>query len=114
VIPSPKVILIYASNVGLDSSVGIATRYGVKGPGIESHWGRNFQSPSRPTLEPIQPLYNGCRVISEDKRPGRGVHHLPPSSAEVKARVELGLYSTSGSSWQVIGLIYFFYFTSVH
>ena len=36
------------------------------------------------------------------KRPGRGVDHLPPSSAEVEGRVELYLYSPSGSSWPVI------------
>ena len=27
---------------GRDSSVGIATRYGLDGPGIESRWGRDF------------------------------------------------------------------------
>ena len=31
------------------------------------------------------------------KRPGRGVDHPPPSSAEVKERVELYLYSPSGA-----------------
>ena len=36
------------------------------------------------------------------KRPTRGVYHPPPSSAEVKERVELYLYSPSGSSWLVI------------
>jgi len=37
------------------------------------------------------------------KRPGRGVDHPLPSSAEIKERVELYLYSTSGLSWPVIG-----------
>jgi len=37
------------------------------------------------------------------KRPGHGVDHPPQSSAEVKERVELYLYSTSGPSWPVIG-----------
>jgi hypothetical protein len=37
------------------------------------------------------------------KRPGRGVDHPPPSSAEVKERVELYLYTTSGPSWPVLG-----------
>jgi hypothetical protein len=36
------------------------------------------------------------------KRPGNGVDHPPPSSAEVKERVELYLYSPSGSSWPVL------------
>ena len=31
--------------VGQDSSVGIATRYGMDGPGIESQWGRVFPRP---------------------------------------------------------------------
>jgi hypothetical protein len=37
-----------------DSSVGIATRYGLDGPGIESRWGRDFPHPSRPALGPTQ------------------------------------------------------------
>jgi hypothetical protein len=42
------------SNVGRDSSVGTAIRYGLDGPGIESRWGRNFLHPSRPALRPTQ------------------------------------------------------------
>jgi hypothetical protein len=38
-----------------DSSVGIATRYGLDGPGIESRWGQNFPHPSRLALEHNQP-----------------------------------------------------------
>jgi len=37
------------------------------------------------------------------KRPGRGIDHPPPSRAEVKERVQLYLYSPSGSSWLVLG-----------
>ena len=37
------------------------------------------------------------------KRPGRGVEHPPPYSAEVEGRVELYIYSPFGSSWPVIG-----------
>jgi len=37
------------------------------------------------------------------KRLRRGVYHPPLSSAEVKERVELYLYSLSGSSWPVLG-----------
>jgi hypothetical protein len=37
------------------------------------------------------------------KRPGLGVNHLPPFSAEVKERVELYLYFPSGHSWPVLG-----------
>jgi hypothetical protein len=45
----------------------------------------------------------GTGSFSGVKRPGRGVDHPPPSSAEVKERVELYLYSPSGSSWPVLG-----------
>ena len=34
---------------------------------------------------------------------GRGVDYPPPSSAEVKEREELYLYSPSGLSWPVLG-----------
>jgi len=37
------------------SSVGIATRYELGGPGIESRWGRDFPHPSRPTLGHTKP-----------------------------------------------------------
>jgi len=37
------------------------------------------------------------------KRPGCGVDHSPPSSAEIKERVELYLYSSSGPLWPVLG-----------
>jgi len=37
------------------------------------------------------------------KRPGRGVDHPSPTSAEVKERVELYLHSLSGPSCPVLG-----------
>ena len=39
---------------GPGSSVGIATDYGLNGPGIESRYGEIFL-PSRPALRPSQP-----------------------------------------------------------
>ena len=36
------------------------------------------------------------------RRPGSGVEHPPPSSSEVKERVDLYLYSSSGASWPVL------------
>jgi hypothetical protein len=56
--------------MGRDSAVGVTTRYGLDGPGIESRWMRVFPHPSRLALEPIQPpvqcvsgLFNGDRAI---------------------------------------------------
>jgi len=40
---------------GRDSSVGVATRYGLDGAGIETRWGPDFPHPSRPALGPTQP-----------------------------------------------------------
>jgi hypothetical protein len=40
--------------MGWDSSIGIATRYRLNGPGIESRSGRDFPHPSRPAPEPIR------------------------------------------------------------
>ena len=63
--------------MGRDSSVGIATRYGLDGPGIESRWGRDFPPPSRPALGPTL-QYNGYRIsFAGAKRPERGFDSPP-------------------------------------
>ena len=50
-----------------DSSVGIATRYGLDGPGIESRWGENFRThPDRP-WDPPSLLYSGYQVFPGGK-----------------------------------------------
>jgi len=75
------------------SIAGIATAYGLEGPGIESQWGRYFPHLSRPALRPTL-LYNGYQVFVRGKvQPGRDADPSLPSSAEVKNRVELYLYS---------------------
>ena len=95
---------LYKPCRGRDSSVGIATRYGLDGPGIESRWRWDFLHPSRPALGPTQPPIQWVPGISRGlKRSGRGVDHLSPSSAEVEGRVELYLNSPAGPSWPVIG-----------
>ena len=69
---------------GPDSVVGIATGYGLDGPGIETWWGRDFPHQSRPALGPPSLLYNGYRVFPEGKkRPGRDADPSPLSSAVV-------------------------------
>jgi hypothetical protein len=89
--------------VGRDSSVGIATRYGLDGTGIESRWRRDFPQPSIPSLGLTQPPIQWVSgLFPVVKRPELRVDHPPPSSTEVKERVELYLYSPSGSSWPVM------------
>jgi hypothetical protein len=54
--------------VGWDNVVGIATRYGVDGPGIESRWGQDFPQSSRPDLGTTEPHTMGTLSLS----PGGG------------------------------------------
>ena len=68
---------------GRDGAVGIATRYGLDGPRIESRWGaRFFHTPPDRPCGPPSLLYNGYRVsLPGVKRLGRGVSthlHLAP------------------------------------
>jgi hypothetical protein len=63
---------------GPGSSVGIATGYGLGGPGIESRWVRDFPHLSRLALGLTQPpvQYNGYRVFP-GVASGRGVTLTP-------------------------------------
>jgi hypothetical protein len=54
-LPSVILCVSYTRAVNRCSSVGIVTRYGLDGPGIESRWGRDFSQLSRPALGPTQP-----------------------------------------------------------
>ena len=89
-----KIYNVSETTVGPGSVVGIATAYGLDGPGIESRLGEIFRtSPDRPWGPPSL-LYNGYRVFPGGKvRPGRDADPSPSSSAEVNNRVELYLYS---------------------
>ena len=82
---------VYITVGGRDSSVGIATRYGLDGPGIESRWGWDFNHPSRPPWGPPSLLYNGYRVFPGGKAAGADADPQPPS-AEVLNWVQLYLY----------------------
>ena len=67
------------------SVVGIATRYRLKGPGIEFRWGRDFPHPSRTALGPTQPSVQWVPVHSARvKRTGRGVDHPPHLAPKLK------------------------------
>ena len=70
-----------------DSSVGIATRYGLDGPDIETRWRRDFPYPSAHSAS--------CTMGPESspgvKRLGPGADHPPPCSAEFAIVLELYL-----------------------
>jgi hypothetical protein len=61
------------SMCGKDSSVGIATGYGLDDLGIESRWGRDFSHLSRPTLGPTQPPVQWVPGFFPGVKSGRGV-----------------------------------------
>ena len=68
---------------GPGSSVGIATDYGLDGPGSNPGGDEIFR-PSRPALGPTQPPVQWVPGLSRGKvRPGRAAEHSPPSSAAV-------------------------------
>ena len=87
-----------------DSSVGIATRYGLDGPGIESRWGARLSAPVQtgPGPHPASYIMSTGFYLGV-KRPERGVDHPHPSSAEIEGKVEQYLYSPSGPSLPVLG-----------
>jgi hypothetical protein len=91
-------------NVGRDNSVGIATHFGLDGPGIESRWGARFSTPvlTGPGGHPAF-CTMGTGSFPGVKRPGCGADHPPSSSAEVKEGVELYIYSPSGPLWPIVG-----------
>jgi hypothetical protein len=71
--------------VGRDSSVGIATRYGLDGPGIEPRWGARFSAPDHtgPGAHPAS-YTMGTGSFPGLKRPGRGVDYPPPLAPRLR------------------------------
>ena len=88
--------------MGCDSLVGIATRYGLDGPRSNPGGVRFSAVQTDPGTHPAC-CTMGTGSFPGVKLSGRGVDHPPPSSAEVKERVELYIYSPSGPSWPVLG-----------
>jgi hypothetical protein len=70
------------------SSVGIATRYGLDGPGIEVRWGAIFSAPIQ-TGPGAHPASNTMGTGSLPGGKAAGAWRWPPtlSNAEVKERV---------------------------
>ena len=80
-----------------DSSVGIATAYGLDGPGIETRWETRLSAPVQtgPEAHPVS-YTMGTGSFPAVNRPGG-------ASAEVEGRVQLYICFPSGPSWPVIG-----------
>ena len=94
--------------VGRDSSVGIATCYGLDGPGIESRWRRDFSTPV--PIEPeahtasctmcIGPFPGGesGRSVAPRLKKEQNCTSTPPMGLRGLFQVDLYLYLLLGSS----------------
>ena len=86
------------------SVVGIATRYGLNGPRIESRWGARFFTPVQ-----TGPGANAaCCAMGTGpflgvKRPGRGVYYPPHLASRLKKEWSYTSARPSGPSWPVLG-----------
>ena len=83
-----RITLIYVTVFcGLGSVVGIATGYGLDGPGIEFRWGARFSAPVQtgPGAHPAS-CTMGTGSSPGLERPGRDVDPSPPSSAMIMKR----------------------------
>jgi hypothetical protein len=97
-----------------DSSVGIATLYGLNGPGIESRCEARFSAPVQRGPEAHPASYTmGTESFPGAKRPGRGLDHPPQLAPRLKkvysytSTPPLGL---RGLFWGELYLYYFYYY----
>jgi hypothetical protein len=92
-------VLFSLTHVGRDSSVVIATGYGLDGPVNESQWGKRFFThvQTGPEAHPAS-CTMGTGSFPGVKRPGRGANHPPllaPRSGKSRA-LPLPLSGPSG------------------
>ena len=103
-IGTPKFRDVIEQGGSQDSIVSKTTHCRLDGTGIESRWEQDFPKLSRtalgPTHSPVQwvpglsQVYSGQSIVL--------ITH-PPSTAKVKERVQLYLYSPSLPVWPVLG-----------
>jgi hypothetical protein len=77
--------LLRVMNLGRNTSLGIATRYGLNGPGIETLWGAGFSAhvQTGPGAHPAS-YTMGTRTFQGVKQPGRGVGNPPHLAPRLK------------------------------
>ena len=97
----------YELGSGPGSSVGIATDYGLEGPGSNPDGEEIFRPPPDRPWGPPSLLYNGYRIFPGGKvRPGRAADHSPPSSAAVMEQYSYISTHPLGHTGPVTGSLY--------
>jgi len=93
---------------GPGSSVGIATDYGLDGPGSNPGGDETFR-PSRSALGPTQhPVKWILGFLGGKVRPGRAADHSPPSSAAVMEEYSYNSTHPPGHTGLVTGSLYLY------
>ena len=101
-----RISCMYIHYSGPGSSVGIATDYGLDGPGSNPGGDQIFR-PSRPALGPTQPPVKWVPGLYRGKvRPGRASDHSPPSSAAVMEQNSYTSTHPLGYTGPVTGSLY--------
>ena len=97
------------SVVDRNSSVGIATRYGLGGPGIESRWEVRFSAPLQTSPGAYPASYTmGTGSFPRVKRPGRGVDnppHLEPRLKKEQSYTSAPPVGFQGLFWGALSLL---------
>jgi hypothetical protein len=90
--------VLYKNTCGSGSVVGIATGYGLDGPGIEFRWGARFSAPVQngPGAHPASCAMGTGSFPGVKSGWGVTLTSHAPSSAVGHERVELYLYSPHG------------------
>jgi hypothetical protein len=99
---SALIYIVTATNGSRDSAVGIATRYGLEGPGIESRWGEIFRTYPDRVRDPPSLLYDGYRVFPRGKG-GRGV--MMTTHPLLVPRLRNGWAIPPLTLWVLLGLL---------
>jgi len=94
--PEQMILLALLYSVGRDSSVGVATCYGMDGSGIESRWGARFSAPvhTGPGAHPASYAMD-TGSFPGVKRPEHGVDHPPLLVPKLKKE-----YSYISGAWR--------------
>ena len=100
---SPKISSMLFTTWNHDSSVGIATRYGLDVPGIDSRWGVRFSA----TVQTCPGAHPASSTMDTGSFPGGKAaeawhDHIPPHLAR-RVKKEFSYAPPSEPTWPILG-----------